>query len=361
MSPVLTKSQHLGEQLKQELASEQLILGQRFYSIPEVSERYSVSPATAYKVVSGLVRDGYLRSHRGKGYFIEKKPGDGKLNRRFRARVQTRTLLLVNDFDNVQPPAKVMAGIQQACGGAEYRLEVVSAEAANFVEIAQRDDVAGLIHCVDHKVPDVRKVSKPQICIGHWSNPDDGVISFIADAETAAMQAVRHLCGLGHQRIAFIVGDTNPATTTTAYCGQIAAGLRRGYQTYGLKWSDDSLFVNLDCPEDQIIDEFVRTFREKQITAAFVPAWSGVLQLVRRLRQDGLSVPKDLSVVCYGEDPLTPHIQPAMTSFDLFIRSIAQQAGQILIEHDRDGKPLPKTRFVTFPVELLVRQSTALR
>jgi DNA-binding LacI/PurR family transcriptional regulator len=359
MVPVLSKSQHLGEQLKQELASEQLLLGQKFYSIPEVSERYSVSPATAYKVVTGLVKDGYLRSHRGKGYFIEKKPGDGKNHRLFKPRVQTKTLVLVNDFDHVQPPAKVLAGIQRACGGAEYRLEIVSVDEAQLVDIALRNDVAGLIHCMDHQFPVVRKIAKPQICIGHWSNPDDGVISFIADAENAALESVRHLCGLGHQRIAFIVGNTNP-TIRSSFCGQISAGLRRGYQTYGLQWNDDCLCVDLEREESELIDEFVRTFREKQITAAFVPAWSGTLQLVRRLRQDGLSIPRDLSVVCYGEDPISSHIQPAMTSFDLFIRDIAHQAGQMLIDFDRDGKPLPKTRFVTFPVEMIVRQSTAL-
>lgn len=357
MLQVLSKSEHLGEKLKRELASDELSLGQRFYSIPQVSRRYAVSHATAYKVVSGLVKDGFLRSHRGKGYYVEKKPAGGSAAE---PSTQLRTLMLVNDFGESSPPVKVLAGIQDACREAGYRFEIISLGDKGFLDLAARGDVAGLILGHGYEGAPVGRVGKPKICIGHWSNPDDGVISFIADAERAAMELVRHLCGLGHQRIAFLLGEA-PTPVAMAFCGQVVAGLRRGCQMYGLEWDEGLLYANLRRPEPQLIEDFVSTFQEKRITAAFVPTWSAVLQLVRRLRHKGLSVPDDLSLVAYGEDELTPHIQPAMTSFDLFIRDIARQAAQMLIENDRDGKPLPKTRFVTFPVELLVRKSTALR
>lgn len=359
MLQVLSKSEHLGEKLKQELASSQLVRGERFYSIPQVSERYAVSPATAYKVVSGLVKDGYLRSHRGKGYFIEKKPAGGKSSSPATAAV-ARTLLLVNDFGESSPPSKVLAGIQDACQESGYRFEIISLIDFNLTEISRREDVAGLILGVDRVGTSIGRIAKPKICIGHWSDPDDGVISFVADAERAAMEAVRHLCGLGHQRIGFLLGVA-PARVAMPFCGQVVAGLRRGCQMYGLDWDEGLLYTDQRRPESELVEEFASTYREKQITAAFVPTWTAVLQLIRRLRRDGLAVPEDLSLVAYGEDELTPHIQPAMTSFDLFIRDIARQAGRMLIEHDRDGKPLPRTRFVTFPVELLVRQSTVLR
>ncbi|MCC6424064.1 MAG: substrate-binding domain-containing protein, partial [Phycisphaerales bacterium] len=308
MLQVLSKSEHLGEKLKQELSTGRLGLGERFYSIPQVSERYAVSPATAYKVVSGLVKDGYLRSHRGKGYFVEKKP-TGRKPSSPAAETGLRTLLLVNDFGESSPPAKVLAGIQDACRESRYRFEIISLSDGNFLEIAAREDVAGLILGIDRESTPIAKVTKPKICIGHWADPDDGVISFIADAERAATETVRHLCGLGHQRIAFVLGEAS-ARVTTPFCAQVVAGLRRGFQTYGLEWDEGLLYMDLHRPESQLIEEFISTFRDRQITAAFVPTWSSVLQLVRRLRREGLSVPDDLSVVTYGEDPLTPHIQP---------------------------------------------------
>jgi DNA-binding LacI/PurR family transcriptional regulator len=258
------------------------------------------------------------------------------------------------------PPAKVLAGIQDASNESGYRLEIVSMSAPNLVALAERDDVAGLVLSMDRDGTPMRFISKPRICIGHWSNPDDGVISYIGDAEQATTDAVRHLCGLGHTRIAFLAAGA-ALPLTEANTAQFTAGLRRGFQIYGLGWDDQLNYVDPHADEDAGIDRFVRTFRDRQITAAFVPIWSTVLRLVRRLRQENLSVPKDLSIVCYGEDDLTSYIQPPMTSFDLFIRDIARQAAMTLVEHDRDGKPLPKMRFVTFPVELLVRKSTAMR
>lgn len=364
MPPTLTKSEHLDVQLKRELASPGRTRGERFYSIPEVSERFQVSTATAYKVVAGLVREGYLRSHRGKGYFVDRKPamlskhavaGDGET-----AGVTGRTLLLVNDFEYSSPSPKVLAGIQQACGEEDYRFEVVSASAMNLVRVAGRDDVAGLLLTHDREHSPVGWIRKPKICIGHWASPDDGVISYIADAEDAAVQVVRHLCGLGHTRIGFLVGRADNFLTQ-AFCGHATAGFRRGFQLYGLSPDDLVSYVDLEKSEAATVNEFVADFRRRGVTAVFVPAWSAILKLINRMGEEKLSIPADLSVIAYGDDPLTRHIEPAMTSFDLFIQDIARQASLRLINHDRSGAPLPRARFVTSVAELVIRQSTAMK
>jgi DNA-binding LacI/PurR family transcriptional regulator len=355
----LTKSQYLSEQLKQELAKGHLAPAEKFLSIPQVSDQFRVSPATAYKVVSGLVREGFLTSRRGKGYYVAKRPGASDLNPVFRSVIPTtKTLLLVNDYNLSSPPAKAMAGIQDVCQEWDCRMEMISVEAENLLERASGEDVAGVIFCKSYcGNAQVRHIAKPKICIGHWADPADGVISFVADAEQAAFETVRHLCGLGHERIAVLSLATTEGITDI-FIGQLVAGFRRGAQAYGVGWSDDLVDLS-DRPQREHVKGFVETYRDKGITAVFVPQWPTLSILLQEMRRCGLDVPGDLSVVGYGDDPtFTPLLEPRMVHFDLFIRQMTRKAAEMILAHERDGAALPETRFVTFSVELLPGDST---
>ena len=124
MPRTLTKAEQVREQLKAELASlSRLGEGDRFLSLSEVCAQYSVSLATAHKVVHGLVQQGYLKAQRGKGYFVARKPSGSDLHTLFKAVAATsatRKILLVNDFDETAMPATVMAGVQDACRASRY-------------------------------------------------------------------------------------------------------------------------------------------------------------------------------------------------------------------------------------------------
>jgi DNA-binding LacI/PurR family transcriptional regulator len=359
----LTKAEQVREQLKAELASlSRLGEGDRFLSLSEVCAQYSISLATAHKVVHGLVKQGYLKAQRGKGYFVARKPSDSDVHALFKtvsASASTRKILLVNDFDGeVGLPATVLAGVQDACRASRYVCEISPISSEQLVEAVEQPDVAGIVLVEDRRGTPLRLIKKPKIVVGHWSDPADGVISFVADAERAGIETVRHLCGLGHHRIAFLAGACEE-TLTESFMGQAVAGMRRGFQSYGLNWADAYVRASLKVDHRQMIESFVSSFRDHKITAAFVPAWSTLAVLIQELRMHDLDVPKDLSLVAYGWSPtLAEVLQPPMTTFDLFVRDIARKATEVIIEFDRDAKPLPRNRFVTFPIELTPGKST---
>ena len=140
---------------------------------------------------------------------------------------------------------------------------------------------------------------------------------------------------------------------------QLVAGLRRGFNTYGLTWDENLLKINRSTNQHEYVQKFVKTFRDENITAVFVPHWSTIMILMQELSEHQLSIPKDLSLVAYGEAEMTPYMRPKATRFELNISSIAEQAAKMIIEHDRDNTPLPSRKYISFPVELLIGKSTA--
>ena len=73
------------------------------------------------------------------------------------------------------------------------------------------------------------------------------------------------------------------------------------------------------------------------------------------MRQNGLRVPEDVSIVGFDDVPLAQHFHPPLTTVRQPVDEIARAATVALLEHIDNGTPL-KSR--TFPAELIVRHST---
>ena len=354
----LTKSKYLGEQLKRELASWEHGKGTKFYTIPQIKDRFSVSPVTAFKAVSGLVKDGYLTSRRGSGYFVANRPVFDDLHPSFRSSAsQTKRILLIGDSDEITKP-KMSAGLGDACSKAKYRLELLAFDTPDLTEIANEPDVAGIVIEAGQRTIPLAQINKPKIVIGHWPNLDDGVRCFIADAEQASIDTVSYLCGLGHRRIAILMADLKSDwQLPDENIAHFVAGFRKGYRVYNLPWDEDLIRVNRQRPQREYVSELVHCFREKEITAAFIPEWGTMIAFIQELHRSGMDVPGDISLVVYGESEFSKYIHPRLTTFDVFIRDISRKAGEVIIGYDRDGTELPAQKYVKFPAELIVGES----
>jgi LacI family transcriptional regulator len=93
--------------------------------------------------------------------------------------------------------------------------------------------------------------------------------------------------------------------------------------------------------------EFDAVFAHNDLSAA------GALQGVR---EAGLQVPQDVSVVGFDDVPLASHTEPPLTTVHQPMREMGATSARLLIGHF-DGIPLPQTPTV-IPTELIVRGST---
>ncbi|MER5966068.1 substrate-binding domain-containing protein [Streptomyces sp. NPDC002057] len=151
-----------------------------------------------------------------------------------------------------------------------------------------------------------------------------------SDHAYGAALAVRHLAGLGHDRVALVarVESPNTALLSAGYAEAVEAmGLRPGPE-YRIVTTGDA------APADTRFDEVVRAVEAGEVRAALVHNDIDAIALVGILRARGLRVPEDLALVTYDDEvaelsevPLTAVAPPKQAvgswALDLAVRRLS--------------------------------------
>lgn len=78
---------------------------------------------------------------------------------------------------------------------------------------------------------------------------------------------------------------------------------------------------------------------------------------LRRIREEGLRVPQDISLAGFDDIPMAAYCDPALTTISQPAEAFGEKAVEMLIAL-MDGKPVTE-RHLVLPFELTVRESTA--
>ena len=182
----------------------------------------------------------------------------------------------------------------------------------------------------------------------------DGVDApFISDDDAAAMDlAVTHLVSMGHRRIGLAVGPMRfvpvvrkraafieALTRQTGITPDEAGGLV-SHSLFGLEGGQAASHHLLGCG----------------VTAIVCGSDLMALGAIRTIRQRGLRVPEDVSVVGYDDSRLIPFTDPPLTTVRQAVPAMATAAVQALLD-SINHSPAPRDEFVFRP-ELIVRGST---
>ncbi|HUG29687.1 MAG TPA: LacI family DNA-binding transcriptional regulator [Candidatus Limnocylindria bacterium] len=182
------------------------------------------------------------------------------------------------------------------------------------------------------------------------SRPDLEVQSVDVDNRAAARHAVRHLIDLGHRQIACI---TNAPLAYTAAAERLA-GYRDALDAAGIGF-DERLVAegSFDAGSGHLAA--AKLLDRTSFTALFVASDVVALGALRGIREAGLEVPRDLSVVGFDDVALAEHFDPPLTTVRLPARALGETAGRILL--DRLAGHIVASRTI-LPTELIVREST---
>ena len=236
---------------------------------------------------------------------------------------------------------ELMAGVCAACVDAGLdvvlhtrRFDDPGAEAAALAD-GRVDGVLLLRDADDPLLPALKATGLPTVSF--FSRPL-GADGPYADCDNVAggRIAAEHLLGLGHRRLGMVTGGA----------GSVAASDRRdGFLDAA---PDSKLFLwPLERLADWITDE--------RITGLFVWSDDSAFEAVRLLREAGLAVPEDVSVVGFDSSPACERFSPALTSVRQPVREIAAGAVRLLT---RVVAGLPVDPMIVAPV-LDVRASCA--
>ena len=168
------------------------------------------------------------------------------------------------------------------------------------------------------------------------------------DNRAAAAEMTRHLIGLGHRRIGFIIGDPSYATS-----GQRLAGFRDAMIAGGLEIDENLIRQgSYDFASGAAAAEALLTLAAppSAVFASNDEMAAGVLAVAHRM---ALPVPGQLSIAGFGDDGLASYVWPSLTTIRQPTRALGFHAADLLLA---PADTAMEQRGIAF--ELIVRDST---
>jgi DNA-binding LacI/PurR family transcriptional regulator len=181
------------------------------------------------------------------------------------------------------------------------------------------------------------------------------------DNQLGARLAVTHLLELGHRRIGFVSG-----TVSSANRRDRLEGYRQTLRAAGIEAKDDLIWLESVTPADggEEATEIGRVAalsllsRPDRPTALFAINDMVAVGLYAGIRELGLRVPQDVSVVGFDDIHLCRLMSPPITTVRQPLEQLMRSAVELLIgrmENRHEGSP----EHITLVPELMVRGSTA--
>jgi len=186
----------------------------------------------------------------------------------------------------------------------------------------------------------------------------DGVINIELDHEQAAHLALSYLKSLGHKQIAFIKGQAFSSDTNLRW---------QAIEDEARKLDiciDPRLVVQLQSPEPGPAPgiEVTRDLLQAKQPFSAIFAFNDVTAIgaIIALREAGLNVPQDVSVLGFDDIMAASTNYPPLTTIHQPLRAMGQAAASTLLRLIRDEIPHPHPSAITVYPRLVIRQSTGL-
>lgn len=184
----------------------------------------------------------------------------------------------------------------------------------------------------------------------------NGVINIELDHEHAAQLGLQHLMALGHRNIAYIKGQAFSSDTELRW--QAIVDVARSLELP----IDPRLVVQLEGPEPGPGpgSEVTKALLARDVPFTAIFAFNDVTAMgaILALREAGLRVPKDVSVLGFDDVLAASTNNPPLTTIHQPLRSMGRAAASTLLGLIRDDLPKPRPTAITVHPRLVVRKST---
>jgi LacI family fructose operon transcriptional repressor len=324
----------------------------------DVASRAGVSIATVSRVVNGLpnvrpeLRRRVLRVVKRLNY----QPS--RAAQRLRAKRSRVIGLVISDIQN---PffTSVVRGAEDAAYERGYSLVLCDSDEDPekerlYVDVMRAEGVAGVILATTSEaLSHIRNLLAHNIPIVAIDRriKDRRVDSVLVANAKGAFLAVEHLLSLGHRRICMVSMRSIP----TGHERQ--AGYLRALRKYGVRGARSLIRLGVPKPEGgyKLARELLDL--EPRPTALFVDNNMMMLGALEAIRESGLRVPEELSVVGFDDMPWATLLHPPLTTVAQPTNELGRRAVEDLLERlDQPNKPVSHVQLMP---KLIIRESTA--
>jgi DNA-binding LacI/PurR family transcriptional regulator len=185
--------------------------------------------------------------------------------------------------------------------------------------------------------------------------------SVCIDNFQGAYQAVKYLTGLGHQRIGFVNREYEsiPLVFRRIVDIERLEGYKAALQKRELKYEDSLVTEGTLLNKAKVYSAVGRLMKlSSPPTAFFVVDDTMALSVIHYLLSKGLRIPKDVSVVGYGDLSIALVTEPSLTTVRAPLSEMGRLAVRMLIQI-LDGKEVIKKPRILLKPRLVIRNSCA--
>ena len=337
-------------------------------TIHDVASRSGVSIGTVSAVLNrkGTVSEGTRRRVLKAMSDLRYRPS-AAARRRLQPTVEKSVGLIVKEVNNPYF-ADIIFGAQEAARELGYNVLVGHTERSYALEQQLADllvakDVDGLIinPLLDDETDlshlfEIRWTNVPLVLIESIGGIQASMVD--VDNVVAEKEAVEYIIGLGHRRIVHFAGPQY-----SSHSEERVEGMRRAFLAMNLTLGDDSVVhsgAGLGDGYRSALEYFRNRAGRPQDRPTAVTCYNDLVAIgvLRALRELGLRVPEDVSVVGFDDIDLASYLAVPLTTVRMPRREIGRRATQMLIQ-TVEAADVSEPETVVLETELVVRESTA--
>ena len=177
----------------------------------------------------------------------------------------------------------------------------------------------------------------------------------VIDNFKSAYEITTHLIEQGCKRIAHITGNLN----RNVYADRFN-GYKKALEDGGLTYSNDLLIVNY---MNEHVGHGVDAVRQllamnPMPDGAFITNDAFAAYCMAELREAGISVPKDIAIAGFNNDPISGLVDPNLTTVNYPSYEMGEVSAKMLISHLKGESNMMLTDSVVLKSEVIIRGSS---
>jgi LacI family transcriptional regulator len=236
-----------------------------------------------------------------------------------------------------------------------YTTHRTATKEAGYVFSLAQDMVDGLLLVLPRNPVDytgtMAKNKFPFVLIDHQGTGEN-CPAVGASNWQGAFNATDYLIQLGHKRIGFITGSLDLGAAIDRL-----DGYKTAMRTHHIPIDSDLIYEGTFAQPDGYTGTIQFLNLQQPPTAIFASNDCMALGVIDAIRDHGLKIPDDISVIGFDDIPQASLVRPALTTVQQPLEQMGRLATQMLLEilTNTDSKP----HRIELPTQLMIRDSTA--
>lgn len=346
------------QELKQEILGGSYTAGQRLPYERELCQRFAVERVTVRKALQMLSDEGLIEKRSGIGSFVTGRKDDAPPV----VTESSANILFVmrqnqNDIrhNTTSCNTKLFFSMEELCRQNGYLLSYVGLdENSDLVSIVKEHAVCGVFLVSSYHeraIEDMRALNTPTVLLNHQ---DANLLSIMPDNLGMLKQVITYLAEMGHRRIAYIDGMKDSCNAVERW-----EGFKIAMYLNGLTVDPSLYFVgNWTFEGGEAAARELLKARELP-TAVFAASDMMAAGAMDVLKNHGLRIPQDISVIGYDNLDIDTVLSPPLSSATVDFRQMCSVAFEHLQSIMRTGARNTDHYTIRMPAVLIRRASVA--